>query len=488
MDSVLRLSAHQQLQKIHSRELSCHELCSAYLKKIELLNPKYNALISVNQDAALKMARAVDEKVAGKKPLRTLEGLPIILKDIICTKGVLQQLQPLRCLENFVPTYSATVWKRLEDAGAILLGKANQDEFAMGQSNENSYFGACKNPWNPDFVAGGSSGGSAACVGLQMAPVSLGSDTGGSIRQPAHFCGVFGIKPTYGRVSRSGVIAFASSLDQIGSFSRYVKDSALILKTISGKDPLDSTMSAKPVPSWFKSTKDNVKGLKIACIKDFLSQSNKDIQSAFKHTQGILEEGGASLEFVDVHFLDVILAIYYFISSAEASSNLARYDGARYGHRSSKASKNVHEFFSYNRGEGFGAEVKRRIFIGTLSLSHGYADDYYNKARKFRSLIRQQVNDIFKSYDLILSPVCATTAFPIGQKRSIEEDYTSDLCTVIANLCGIPAASVPVGLSSEGLPVGLQFMAPHFEEQRLFDVALYLENQLQFYKKEPHGL
>lgn len=450
-----------------------------YKKVIQEKNPQINAFVGLNEGAEERARKVDNGKLSGK-----LAGIPIAIKDLFCHQGLATSAAS-KILQGFVPTYSSTVTRRLEKEGAILIGKTNLDEFAMGSSNENSAFGAVKNPWDESCVAGGSSGGSAAAVAAGMAPVAIGTDTGGSIRQPASFCGLVGLKPTYGRVSRFGIVAFASSLDQAGPMALTVKDAATVLEVIAGHDPKDSTTSSQPVPSWSESLHGEIKGKKIGLIKEFsLDQVSADTGAVFSETLDYLKSKGAEVREVSLPSIRHSVPVYYLIATSEASSNLARYDGVRYGFRKElgqRKEKDLESLYKQTRGEGFGSEVKRRILLGTFALSSGYYDAYYLKACQVRRLILDDFEKAFKDCDVLMSPVTASPAFKIGAKIDDPlEMYLNDIFTTSANLAGLPGISVPVGLSSQGLPIGLQILAPHFAEQRLFDMAFAVESRQEW--------
>ena len=422
-------------------------------------------------------------------------GIPILLKDVFCMEKMKTTAGSL-ILEDFIAPYSAEVVKRLENAGAVILGKCNQDEFAMGNSNENSAFGPVLNPWNKEFVPGGSSGGSAAAVSAGFCAASIGTDTGGSIRQPSSFCNLVGVKPTYGRVSRYGMIAYASSLDQAGPMTMYVEDSALILEVISGKDRKDSTSSKKEVPKWSRNQKinrKNIKTLKVGWLnKESIEKScSPEVMQTLKEVEKLLQSHGALVQDVPLPLMDMSVPVYYLVSTSEASSNLARYDGVRYGHRFDFQDKNpagLEDFYSQNRGSGFGSEVKRRIIMGTYFLSSGYYDEYYNKASQIRRQIRDQFLKVFSKISVLIAPVSSSTAFKFGTNPAGSlESYLIDSFTVSANLAGLPSLSVPAGFSSlNDLPIGVQLIAPHFDEQILFDVALFIQDEMKVAGRRPH--
>lgn len=457
-------------------QVSAEEVADHYLAQIERLNPKLNALISLREDA-ITCAKDLDKRTS-KKGL--LWGVPLGIKDLFCTKGM-RTTAGSKMLRDFVSPYTATAVSRLEAEGAWTLGKLNLDEFAMGSSNETSFFGPVHNPWNLDRVSGGSSGGSASAVSAGLVPGALGTDTGGSIRQPAHFCGIVGVKPTYGRVSRFGMIAYASSLDQGGPMTTSVRDSALLLQVMSGHDPQDMTSSNSTVPEFSKMIRPEVKSMRLGFDPKLLNSPllSEDVKRTFQHSIESLEFAGAELVEVELKLIDKAVPVYYLIATSEASSNLSRFDGVRFGHRAefdSFSGLSLDEFYSRNRTEGFGEEVRRRILLGTFALSSGFYDAYYLKAAKVRRLIQEDYMKCFEKCDLILSPVSTTTAFKLGEKtQDPVEKYLNDIFTVGVNLAGLPAMTVPYSLSANGLPCGLQLIAPPFEEQRLFNAGACLE-------------
>lgn len=439
-----------------------------------------NAFITLDEEGALKAADAVDQKAAAGVPLGPLAGIPIALKDTLCTQG-LRTTCASKILANFIPPYDATAVSRLRRADAILLGKLNMDEFAMGSSSENSHFGAVKNPHDPTRVAGGSSGGSAAAVAAGQAFMTLGSDTGGSIRLPASFCGVVGLKPTYGRVSRYGLIAYASSLDQIGPVARTVEDAALLLCVIAGHDPRDSTSARVPVPDYPSACQRGVEGLTIGLPKEFFAEGlQPDVRHAVMRGVEILEKNGACLREISLPIAGhpaYAIAAYYIVATAEASSNLSRYDGVKYGFRAD--AENLIDMYIQTRSQGFGAEVKRRVMLGTYALSAGYYDAYYRKAQQVRTLIRRDFASAFATCDVIASPVSPTPAFKLGEKlRDPLQMYLSDIYTVSVNLAGIPGISVPCGTSPAGLPIGLQLLGDAFAEETILRAAAVVEREL----------
>ena len=476
----MKLTLKEMVSKIKNRELTSEEVVSYYLRNLSENEHEVNAFLTITADEALAKAKDIDKRIADGEKLGALAGIPIAIKDNICTEGV-KTTCASKMLEDFVPPYDATVVKKLLREDAIIIGKTNMDEFAMGSSTENSAFKKTANPRDLNRVPGGSSGGSAAAVGSDMCPVSLGSDTGGSIRQPASFCGVVGLKPTYGLVSRFGLVAFGSSLDQIGPFSQNVEDSAYMLNIISGTDLYDST-SIRELPEidYTLSLKDGVKGMKIGIPEEFFGEGlDEEIKETVKKSIKTLEENGAEVEMFSFPIMKDGLAAYYIMSSAEASTNLSRYDGVRYGHRPEKFDS-VDELIEKSRTEGFGSEVKRRIMIGTYALSSGYYDAYYNKADKFRAKLKNDLSKTFKKYDLILGPVSPVLPFKLGEKK---EDplamYLADIYTINVNLAGIPAISIPGGISKEGLPIGIQLMGDMLCEEKIFKAAYSLEQSLK---------
>ena len=478
-------------KKLQNKEISSVEMTQEYLKRIEKIDPKLNSFVTVNEKA-VELAKMADEKRSKGQVTGPLMGVPYAAKDMFCTKG-LRTTAASKILANFIPPYSATVIKKLEDQGMVLLGKTNQDEFAMGSSNETSAFGAAKNPWNTDYVPGGSSGGSASAVAARLTPLALGTDTGGSIRQPAHFCGITGIKPTYGRISRYGVVSFASSLDQAGPMTLQVKDSALALEFMSGYDAADSTSAKKDVPKWSENISTNLKGLKVGLIKQYIEkQLDPEIQKAWTLSKEVLKAQGAEFVEVDISLSEHAIPVYYLVATSEASSNLSRYDGVRYGTRSDfKAlpAESIDDFYARSRGEGFGDEVKRRILLGTFSLSEGYFDAYYIKACQVRRRLQEEYLAAFDKCDVLLSPVASTCAFKIGEKVNDPlKMFLNDFFTTATNLCGLPGLTVPVTKNDLGLPIGIQLTGKPFDEQTLFNVGQSLEDSFSFHKELPHGI
>ncbi len=479
--SLYDMSITELKEKLDKGSVSSVEITEEYLKRIKEYNPSVNAVVYQHEEMSLQMAKEADKRLqSGEKG--PLLGIPLGIKDILNVKGT-----PTGCcsriLSGYTSPYDATVIAKLKEAGAVFVGKLNMDEFAMGSSNETSVHGAVHNPWNPDCVPGGSSGGSAAAVAAGFAPASLGSDTGGSIRQPAAFCGVTGLKPTYGRVSRFGLLAFASSLDQIGPLAHTVEDCALLLNAIAGNDPLDATSSKEPAEDFTARLKDDIKGLKIGLPKEYFDVEgiDPDVSSAIKEAIETYKELGATFVEVELPHSRYAVPTYYVIAPAEASSNLSRYDGVRYGYRSEKADELV-EMYSNTKSEGFGLEVKRRILIGTFALSSGYYDAYYLKAQKLRTLIKQDFDKAFEQCDILLSATTPTPAFRIGEKLDDPISmYLSDIFTISVNLAGLPALSLPCGLSSGKLPIGMQLIARPFAETQLCQVAHQFQKRTGFH-------
>ena len=472
MTAPHQLTIHEAAAKLRAGEISSEELTRPALDRIREVEPKIQAFVTVDEEKAMAMARSADallkDNPAAASPLC---GIPIALKDNLCTTDFATTCSS-KILENFTPPYDAHVVERLRRAGAVFLGKTNLDEFAMGSSTENSGLHDTRNPWSLDRIPGGSSGGSTACVAAGEAIASLGSDTGGSIRQPASHCGVVGMKPTYGRVSRYGLVAFGSSLDQIGPVTRDVRDCAILLNEICGHDERDSTSAPLDAPDFTEFLDRDVKEMKIGLPKEYMAEGlAPDVAAAMEESKALFRELGAELLEISLPHTDYAIATYYLVATAEASSNLARYDGAHYGHRTDGA-ENIVDMFSRSRREGFGDEVKRRIMLGTYVLSAGFYEAYYMKALKVRTLIKNDFEKAFEKVDLILSPNAPTPAFKIGEKSDDPlQMYLSDIFTISANLAGIPGLSVPAAYGAEGLPIGLQLQAPVFQEERLIQAA-----------------
>lgn len=478
---LFELPVSQLIISLKDKVVSSQEIVKSFLSRIENVEPKIQAFNLIN-DQALETAREVDAKLARGENLHQLAGIPIALKDNICTKGMLTTCSS-RILEKFIPPYDATVNQKIISANLITLGKTNLDEFAMGSSTENSAFKTTNNPWDLDRIPGGSSGGSSAAVAAFEAPLALGSDTGGSIRLPASFCGVVGMKPTYGLVSRYGLIAYASSLDQIGPFSKNVTDNALLLNLIAGHDPNDSTSVNKGIPNYFLSLKNDVKGMKIGIPKEMFEQGlNEEVKDSVMASLNKLQSLGADVEEMSLPLVKYGLSAYYIIATAEASSNLARYDGVKYGLSIRDEINDLETLYLKTRSRGFGEEVKRRIMLGTYVLSSGYYDAYYKKAQQFRTLLIRDFDKAFSKYDLLVSPTASTTAFKRGEKSDPISMYLTDVLTVMVNLAGIPAISVPCGFDSNNLPIGIQFMGKPLGEETLYQAAYTLEQNLQIKK------
>ncbi|MCC3867011.1 Asp-tRNA(Asn)/Glu-tRNA(Gln) amidotransferase subunit GatA [Terrisporobacter mayombei] len=468
------------VNKIQNKEISCEEILTYYIKNIKGKEEDINAFISIQEDKALKKAKELDEKIDKGEKVGKLAGVPIAIKDNLCINGITTTCAS-KMLEDFVPPYDATVIRKLEEEDAILIGKTNLDEFAMGSSTENSAFKITKNPIDISRVPGGSSGGSAAAVGANMVPLALGSDTGGSIRQPASFCGIVGMKPTYGLVSRFGLIAFGSSLDQVGPFSMTVEDNAYLLNILAGEDDLDGTTTKNLAKKDYTLGIDSgIKGMKIGIPVEFIEEEglNEEIKESILKDIEILRGLGAEVEEFSLPATKDGLAPYYIISSAEASSNLARFDSIRYGYRA-KDYNSVEDLVEKSRSEGFGKEVKRRIMLGTYALSSGYYDAYYNKAQKFRAKLKQDFKEAFKKYDIIMGPVSPILPFKIGERcEDPTAMYLADIYTININLATVPALSMPGGKSKEGLPIGLQLIGDVFTEDKIYKVAYALEKRL----------
>jgi aspartyl-tRNA(Asn)/glutamyl-tRNA(Gln) amidotransferase subunit A len=483
MKEILRKSATEQRKALLNKEISAVELTNAAFERICEVEDKVESFNSLTKDLAIETAKKVDEKIAKNEELPLLAGIPFALKDNMNLIGS-KTTASSKILENFVSPFNATVTEKLLNNLIPIVGKTNLDEFAMGSSTENSAFKKTKNPWDLNKVPGGSSGGSAASVAACEATLSLGSDTGGSIRLPGSFCGIVGMKPTYGRVSRYGLIAFASSLDQIGPFARNVEDAAMLLEVISGVDPKDSTSLNIPVEKYSLNLNNDIKGMKIGYIKELFGEGIcADVQNAIQNAIDTYKSLGAQIVEISLPNIKHSIGVYYIIATAEASSNLARFDGVKYGYRA-KDTKTLMEMYTKTRAEGFGPEVKRRIMLGTYALSSGYYDAYYKKAQQIRALIKSDFDKAFEKADLLISPTCPNTAFEFGSKT---EDplamYLTDIATISANLAGIPGISIPAGFDSSGMPIGLQILAPQLAETKLLNASYKFEQANDFYTK-----
>ncbi len=482
---LYELTIHELHALLRKKDCSSVEATRSVLSRINAVDEKVRAYITVTEDEALRQAEAADKKIAEGEEFHALLGVPVALKDIFITKGI-RTTCGSRILENFIPPFDGTAAARIKEAGAVLVGKLNQDEFAMGSSTERSGFFPAHNPWDLERVPGGSSGGSAAAVAAQECIASLGTDTGGSIRQPAGLCGVVGIKPTYGRVSRFGIIAFASSLDQVGPITRDVTDAAIMLNCVAGWDPRDSTSVNQPVPDYTKSLVNDIKGMTIGIPREyFIEGMDAEVEASVREAISGFEKLGARVIDISLPHTDYGVACYYIIAPSEASSNLARYDGVRYGLRE-KVSGGILNMYKATRNAGFGPEVKRRILIGTYALSAGYYDAYYRKAQQVRTLIMQDFVKAFEKCDCIASPTSPTPAFRLGERTDDPlAMYLSDVFTLPCNLAGIAGISVPCGFTKSGLPIGIQFLAGHFKEETLFRVAYTYEQNTDWHKKFP---
>jgi aspartyl-tRNA(Asn)/glutamyl-tRNA(Gln) amidotransferase subunit A len=478
------LTVHELGARFRRGEATPSQAAQAYLERIDALDPQVRAYLTVTREEALKQAAAADLRFKSATPLGPLDGVPIGLKDVLCTRGI-RTTCGSKILEHFVPPYDATVVTRLREAGAVVLGKLNMDEFAMGSSTENSAYFSTRNPWDLARVPGGSSGGSAAAVSADLAAATLGTDTGGSIRQPAAFCGNVGLKPTYGRVSRYGLIAFASSLDQIGPFGKDVEDAALMLRAIAGHDPLDSTSVDVPVPDYAAELGKGIAGLTLGIPAEyFIEGMDPEVEAATRAAIAALEKLGARTQPVSLPHTEYGLAAYYLIAPAECSSNLARYDGVKYGLRAPKA-RNIVDMYSKTRAQGFGREVKRRVMLGTYALSAGYYDAYYGKAQRVRTLVRRDFQQAFERVDLIVAPTTPNVAFKMGEKEDPLQMYLNDVFTIPVNLAGLPGLSVPAGFTRTGLPIGLQLIGRPFEEATLLRAAHAYERATEWHKRKP---
>src|SRR5690242_396279 len=482
--SLAELTLHDAAAKLRNREFTAVELTEAVFQRIAETEPRVCAYLTLAHDRALEDAARADE-TRKKLPVNgPLLGIPIAVKDNFLTKD-LRTTCASKILGDFIPPYDATAIAKIRSAGAVIIGKTNLDEFAMGSSAENSGFFPTRNPWNLERIPGGSSGGSAAAVTADECTAALGTDTGGSIRQPAACCGIVGLKPTYGRVSRYGVVAFASSMDQVGPLTKDVRDSALLLEAIAGHDPADSTSVNSIVPRYSEMLADDIKQIRIGVPKEyFVSGVAAEVEYAVRKAIGELEKQGAVVEEISLPYTEYAVAVYYIIATAEASSNLARYDGMRYGYRAKAI--DLLETYTQSRAAGFGREAKRRIMLGTYVLSAGYYDAYYLKAQKVRTLIKQDFDDAFKKCDIIITPAAPTTAFRLGEKiQNPLQMYLSDICTIPINLAGLPALSLPCGFDKDGMPIGIQLIGKHFDEPTILRVAHQYEQSTPWHKQKP---
>lgn len=480
------LTVSEIARKIKEKEITIKEVLDSVYNRIENVEEKVSAYVTLTKEQAYNRATKLQERLDNGEDIGIMGGVPIAIKDNICTNGIKTTCSS-KMLENFVPFYDATVIEKLENAGAIIIGKTNMDEFAMGSSTENSAIKKTKNPWDLERVPGGSSGGSAAAVACDIAPCALGTDTGGSIRQPASFCNVVGLKPTYGLVSRYGIVAYASSLDQVGPLTKSVEDAAILLNVIAGKDEKDTTSADIPKKDYLKSIKDNIKGKKIGVPTEFISDGiNEDVKKAYEENLNTLKELGAEIIEIKLDYAKYSLPTYYIIATAEASSNLGRYDGIRYGHRA-KDFSSLDELYVKSRTEGFGDEVKRRIMLGTYVLSSGYYDAYYKRGQKVRTLIIDDFKKAFEKCDVIAIPTTPNTSFKFGEKTSNPlEMYLEDIYTVPVNIAGLPGISVPGGFDKNGMPIGMQFISKAFDEENLLQVAYTFEKNTGFNMKKPN--
>jgi len=482
---LTELTIHELHQKIKKREITSRQATESVFHRIEAVEPKLQAYTTLTRETAMAQAEAADRRIQSGQAITPLTGIPLAIKDNLCTRGVRTTCSS-KILENFIPPYDATVIAKFKDGGFVMTGKTNMDEFAMGSSTENSAFAVTKNPWALDRIPGGSSGGSAAAVAADLCIAALGSDTGGSIRQPAACCGVVGLKPTYGRVSRYGLVAFASSLDQIGPLAKDVTDCAVMMNAIAGHDPMDSTSADIPCPDFTRALAKDVKGLKLGMPKEyFIEGMDAEVEQAVKEAIKLLEKAGAVIKNIHLPHTPYAVATYYLLATAEASSNLARYDGVKYGYRTKQA-KDLMEMYMKTRSEGFGPEVKRRIMLGTYALSAGYYDAYYRKAQQVRTLIKGDFDAAWKEVDAVLTPTAPTPAFRIGEKTQDPlQMYLSDIFTISVNLAGIPAISIPCGFTKSHLPIGLQILGRPFDEETILRAAYTYEQEAGWQKRKP---
>ena len=480
---ITSLTVHELKEKLAKKEIGITEITKAYIDRINEKEKDVKAFVTTTCDEAMEEAKKIDAKRENGENVSNLAGIPIGIKDNLCTKGVKTTCSS-RMLENFIAPYNATVVEKLNNENIISLGKLNMDEFAMGASTEYSYYKKTCNPWNLSRVPGGSSGGSAAAVAANLVPWALGSDTGGSIRQPASFCGVVGLKPTYGLVSRYGLVAFASSLDQIGPITKDVEDAAILLNVIAGHDERDTTSYDIPKKDYTKTLKNDIKGMKIGIPKEYFGEGiNEEVKEKLEEAINIYKKLGAEVEEFSLDIAQYALATYYIIACAEASSNLGRFDGIRYGYRTSNFT-NLKELYKNSRSEGFGPEVKRRIILGTYVLSSGYYDAYYKKAQQVRTLVKKEFDKAFEKYDILLTPTSPTVAFEMGTRSNNPlEMYLADICTVSVNIAGLPGISIPCGVNSENMPIGMQLIGNKFEEEKILNVAYAFEQEFKFREK-----
>ena len=480
---ITNLTVHELIEKLDKNELTSEEITKAYVDRINEKEKDVNSFVTTLCEEGLEKAKEIDKKRKNGEKVSKLAGIPIGIKDNICTKGIKTTCSS-KMLEDFVSPYDATVTEKLLAEDLIDLGKLNMDEFAMGASTEYSYFKKTRNPWNLNTVPGGSSGGSAAAVAAELVPWALGSDTGGSIRQPASFCGVVGLKPTYGLVSRYGLVAFASSLDQIGPITKDVKDAAILLNIISGHDEKDTTSYDIPKKDYVKALNGNIKGLKIGIPKEYFGEGiNPEVKAKLEAAIETYKNMGAEIEEFSLDIAKYALATYYIIACAEASSNLGRFDGIRYGHRTENFT-NLKELYRNSRSEGFGPEVKRRIILGTYVLSSGYYDAYYKKAQQVRTLVKREFDKAFEKYDVLLTPTSPNVAFEIGTKSNNPiEMYLADICTVSVNIAGLPGISIPCGVDNKNMPIGMQLIGNKFEEEKILNAAFAFEQKYKFREK-----
>jgi aspartyl-tRNA(Asn)/glutamyl-tRNA(Gln) amidotransferase subunit A len=482
--NLAALTLHEAREKLRKGQISAQELTQAVFQRISETEESIHSYITLCRDSALEEAKRADALFKTETNPPSLLGIPIAVKDNFLTVGI-RTTCASKILQDFIPPYDSTAVKKLRAVGAVITGKTNLDEFAMGSSVENSAFFVTRNPWDTSRVPGGSSGGSAAAVAADQCIAALGTDTGGSIRQPAAFCGIVGIKPTYGRVSRYGIVAFASSMDQVGPMAKDVRDCALMLEAIAGHDQADSTSANRPVPQYSLLLSGDIKGMRLGIPKEyFVSGIQPEVEQAVRNAVRQLEKNGAVIEEISLPHTEYAVAVYYIVATAEASSNLARYDGMKYGHRAH--ARDLTETYLLSRAEGFGPEVKRRIMLGTYGLSAGYYDAYYVKAQKVRTLIKKDFDDAFKTCDAILTPTAPTTAFKIGEKTGDPlQMYLSDIYTISVNLAGLPALSLPCGFDSEGLPIGMQIVGKHFDESTVLSVAYAYEQSTEWHTRKP---